>query len=206
MLLAAESMIYLVIMSHSLSETRDLHLPIHKENCREYAAKLSYYKMWNLYYKERYLRRAEVKKGRVIKNIVFLTVLMAVFMYRLWRQNHPLDLGEFDYCYILFINPLFIFAVCYIVSRCVFNFSVCTVNQKGIRAIFLVEAVVLSMYAVSLILFTVFNYAGLWLEYHYLQVYYSWLLMFCSSSQGAVFCAFAAVFLALAVTGKRVSN
>lgn len=144
-----------------------------------------------------------MQKRRVIKNIVFLTGLMVIFMYRLWRQNNPRDLGEFDYCYILFINPLFIFGVCYIVSRCIFIFSVCAVNQKGIRLIFIVEAVALSMYAVSLILFAGFSYGDFWLEHHYLQAYYSWLLMFCGSSQGAVFCVFAAVFLALAVTGKE---
>lgn len=140
-----------------------------------------------------------------IKEMVFLIVLIAGFMYRLWRQNNPLDLGEIDYWYVLLICPMLIFGVSYIVSKIAFRFLLCAVNQKGIRIIFVIEAVSMAMYAVSLLLFMVFNYTGLWLEYHYLRAYYSWLLMFCSSAPCAILCVFAAVFLALAVTGKEIS-
>lgn len=147
-----------------------------------------------------------MRETKVIKKIVFLTALMAIFSYWLWRQNNPLDLGEIDYWYVLLICPMLIFGVSYIVSKGVFCLSVCAVYKKGIRIIFIVELAALGMYAVSLLLFAGFSYGNFWLEHHYIQAYYSWLLMFCGSSQGAVFCAFTAVLLALAVTGKELLN
>lgn len=147
-----------------------------------------------------------MRKNKVIRGIMFLVIFLAVFSYRLWRVGRPLDLGEIDYCYILFVCPMYVFLMSYIVGRITFHFLVRDVSRKGICIIFIVESLVWGIYAASLLFFIGLNGTGGWLESHFLQTYYSRMLMFCSSTRCAILCVFTAVFMALAVTGKEILN
>lgn len=141
---------------------------------------------------------------KTINKIFFLIMLLSAFLYHIWRRGNPLDLGETDYWYIMLICPVLTFGVIYFISKCVFGFSVCAVEPKAVRMIFVAEVFTLGIYGSSVLLFFAFNVTNLWLEYRFLQRYYSWLFMFCSSSPGIAFCVFMAVFLAFAVTAKEI--
>ena len=143
-----------------------------------------------------------ISKKEIMEHIICLCIILAGYLYRLWRHIHPLDVFEYDFLYNWLVSPILLFTLVFFVSRWIFRFTVTDVRQKGVCILFLVNIVLIGLCMSSLLLATLLASSGHGLGYGLVQSYFDFFLRLFTSSRGATFLASAAVFSAFAVTGR----
>ncbi len=144
-----------------------------------------------------------MKNGKLmIESLAGICITIIGYLYFQGRMESYYDLMGTDLTLPMTILPFLFFMPAYIAGRWIFHYVVYSAHEKAIRALFIIQVIILCMYLAVGIFYMLMKSTGLWPMNGFMQAGYAYFIMFGSSKIGSAIFVFLGVLFAFTMSIK----